>query len=167
MLRQPWRMLLFVMPLLAAACADSLVAPRPLQLAPPVLDAAAARDMVNAYRRDSGLPPLDLDSRLMRAAEAHAGDLAGRDRLSHRGSDGSDPWLRVRRAGFEPQLAAENVGAGQADFAEVFRNWQDSRSHDQNLRLPDATHMGVAVVYDPDTSYQTFWALVFGAPRGR
>ncbi len=127
-------------------------------------DAAQALSMINAYRQQKGLPPLALDPKLKQAAQAHAKDLAENDRISHFGSDGSDPWERVSRTGFDPKVAAENVGTGQRSFAEVFREWQLSPSHDKNLLLPDATLMGVAVVSKPDTQFKTFWSLVLGAP---
>jgi len=127
-------------------------------------DPAKALAMVNSYREENGLEPLVLDARLKHAALAHARDLARNDRISHFGSDGSDPWERVSQTGFEPKLAAENVGTGQLAFGEVLREWQLSPDHDANLLLPDATHMGVAVVNEPDTQFKTFWSLVVGAP---
>lgn len=127
-------------------------------------DAAEALSMVNAYREKNGLPPLSMDPRLKQAAQAHATDLASNDRISHFGSDGSDPWERVTRAGFNPKVAAENVGTGQLSFGEVLREWQLSPDHKKNLLLPDATHMGVAVVNRPDTQFKTFWSFVVGAP---
>ena len=128
------------------------------------LDARAARDLINAYRRKKGLAPLTLNARLTRAAMAHSRDLARYDRISHHGSDGSDPWDRVKRTGYRPRLAAENVGTGQANLQEVFKGWQDSPGHNANLLLKDATQMGIALVYDPKTEYRTFWTLVLGSP---
>lgn len=161
--------------LASAACADgqgrSGTAPR-LAATPPdgataaaTLDPQAARRQINAYRAGKGLKPLALDPRLARAAERHAADLARHGRIAHEGSDGSNPWGRVRKAGFEPQLAAENVGAGQVSFDEVLAGWKDSLAHNRNLLLPDATHMGVALATAPGTRYRTYWALVLGAPR--
>lgn len=120
--------------------------------------------LVNDYREEKGLAPLALDPKLKQAADAHAQDLARHDRISHFGSDGSDPWERVQRTGFDPKVAAENVGTGQLTFGEVFREWKLSPDHNRNLLLPDATHMGVAVVREPDTQFKTFWSLVVGAP---
>ncbi|RIA55686.1 Cysteine-rich secretory protein family protein [Dichotomicrobium thermohalophilum] len=125
---------------------------------------AEALALVNRYREDNGLPPLDLDPQLEQAALAHAQDLADHDRISHFGSDGSDPWERVQRTGYDPKVAAENVGTGQLTFGELFREWKRSPDHNSNLLLPDATHMGVAVVQNPDTQFKTFWSLVVGAP---
>ena len=94
----------------------------------------------------------------------HSKDLARFDRISHHGSDGSDPWDRVKRTGFRAKLAAENVGTGQSSLKEVIKGWKDSPGHNANLLLKDATHMGIALVYDPKTEYRAFWTLVLGAP---
>jgi len=128
------------------------------------LDPEAARRMINSYRTANGLKPLALNSKLTKAAERHSRDLARRDRISHKGSDGSDPWRRVKSAGYEPKLAAENVGAGQRSLAEVFKGWQDSPGHDKNLLLPDASQMGIALVTAAHSRYGTFWTLVLGTP---
>lgn len=126
-----------------------------------------ALSLINAYRKQNGLKPLVLDDRLTKAAKAHASDLARNDRISHYGSDGSDPWDRVRRTGFKPILAAENVGTGQMSFREVFEDWKLSPEHKANLLLADASHVGLSMVHKPDTEFKTFWSLVIGKPAGK
>ena len=79
------------------------------------LDAEKARDLVNAYRKAKGLKPLKLQPALTEAARAHARDLAKWDRISHFGSDGSNPWDRVKRAGYNAKLAAENLCRAYAE----------------------------------------------------
>ena len=128
------------------------------------LDAIKARNLINSYRKSHGLPALSLNSRLTKAAMMHSRDLARFDRISHHGSDGSDPWDRVRRSGYRARVAAENVGTGQSDLKEVMKGWKDSPGHNANLLLKDATHMGIALVFDKKTEYRTFWTLVLGAP---
>ena len=127
------------------------------------LDLDKARDIINQYRVDHGLKPLRLSPELTAAAKAHARDLAKWDRISHYGSDGSNPWDRVKRAGYRAKLAAENVGTGQTTFPEVMKGWRDSPGHNKNLLLPDAEQMGIALVSDPKTEFKTFWTLVLGA----
>ncbi len=128
------------------------------------LDVERARELVNAYRKSKGLRPLLLQPALTEAARAHSRDLAKWDRISHFGSDGSNPWDRVKRAGYPAKLAAENVGTGQANIEEVVKGWQASPGHNKNLLLPDAQHMGIALVQDPKTEFKTFWTLVIGSP---
>ena len=127
------------------------------------LDAVKAKKLINAYRRKNGLKPLKIDPQLTEAAKAHSRDLAKWDRISHYGSDGSNPWDRVRRSGYKASLAAENVGTGQVTLEEVFKGWRKSPGHNKNLLLKDAKHMGIALVYDAKTEFKTFWTLVLGA----
>jgi uncharacterized protein YkwD len=128
------------------------------------LNAERARDMINAYRKSKGLKPLKLSVTLTEAAKAHSRDLAKWDRISHYGSDGSNPWDRVKRVGYPAKLAAENVGTGQVSLNEVIKGWQSSPGHNKNLLLSDAKEMGIALVQDPRTEFKTFWTLVIGAP---
>lgn len=128
------------------------------------LNAEMARDAINAYRKENGLKPLKLDVNLTNAAKGHSRDLAKWDRISHYGSDGSNPWDRVKRSGYNAKLAAENVGTGQIDFNEVLKGWKNSPGHNKNLLLGDAEHMGIALVNDPKTEFKTFWTLVLGTP---
>lgn len=129
------------------------------------LEAERARDLVNAYRKQKGLRPLRLQPALTEAARAHSRDLARWDRISHFGSDGSNPWDRVKRAGYNARLTAENVGTGQVTIEEVVKGWQASPGHNKNLLLPEAEHMGIALAHDPKTEFKTFWTLVIAAPH--
>ncbi|MFA7306971.1 MAG: CAP domain-containing protein [Hyphomicrobium sp.] len=128
------------------------------------LNAEMARDVINAYRKKNGLKALKLNPELTEAAKSHSRDLAKFDRISHYGSDGSNPWDRVKRAGFRARLTAENVGTGQVDFNEVMRGWEESPGHNKNLLTRDATHMGIALVQDPKSEFKSFWTLVLASP---
>lgn len=128
------------------------------------LNAEMARDIINAYRKKNGLKALKLNPELTEAAKSHSRDLAKFDRISHYGSDGSNPWDRVKRAGFRARLTAENVGTGQVDFNEVMRGWEESPGHNKNLLTRDATHMGIALVQDPKSEFKSFWTLVLASP---
>ena len=127
------------------------------------LEPERARELVNAYRKANGLKPLNLNASLTEAAKAHSRDLAKWDRISHYGSDGSNPWDRVKRSGYNAKVAAENVGTGQAAIEEVIKGWQESPGHNKNLLLKDAEHMGIALVQDEKTEFKTFWTLVIGS----
>ena len=129
------------------------------------LDAEYARKVINEYRKKHGLKPLQLSPGLTKAAKMHSRDLARWDRISHYGSDGSNPWDRVKRAGYNARVAAENVGTGQASFDEVMQGWKASPSHNKNLLMAEAKHMGIALVHDPNTEFKTFWTLVLAAPQ--
>ncbi len=147
-----------------AGGAQEHLRPASVSDAKPVLDAQRAQRLVNAYRAEKGLKPLKLNAKLASAARAHSEDLARVDKIAHQGTDGSTPWKRVERAGYRPRLAAENVATGQISLEEVMQDWKESRSHNDNLLLPDANEMGIALVWRPETSYKSFWTLVLGSP---
>lgn len=135
-----------------------------IELSEVTLDMEKARSEINRYRASHGLAALMLDANLTAAAQRHSGDLSAHDKISHRGSDGTNPWDRVRGTGYKAKLAAENVGVGQQSFGEVLQGWKDSPGHNKNLLLPDATQMGIALVVNPASRNQTFWTLVMGKP---
>jgi len=124
------------------------------------LDPEQALAIINEYRAQNGLKRLKLNAKLTAAAKAHSRDLSKWDRISHYGSDGSNPWDRVKRTGYKPRLAAENVGTGQVSFPEVMRGWKESEGHNKNLLLADANEAGLALVNDPRTEFKSFWTLV-------
>lgn len=128
------------------------------------LNAEMARDIINGYRKQHGLKPLKLNPELTEAAKAHSRDLAKFDRISHYGSDGSNPWDRVKRTGYKARLTAENVGTGQINFNEVMKGWEESPGHNKNLLTSDGVHMGIALVQDPHTEFKSFWTLVIASP---
>lgn len=98
---------------------------------------------VNAFRKQHGLPPLHLEPRLTRAAQAHSDYMARNRVMSHTGAHRSDPGDRVSQAGYPWRSVAENVAAGQRSPEEVVRAWSHSPGHRANLLSPDATDMGV------------------------
>lgn len=126
-------------------------------------DPQQATQLINSYRAENGLPPLRLNPQLSQAAQAHSQDLSGNDRISHFGTDGSDTLERVRRAGYNPRLTAENVATGQGSLQEVIDGWKNSRDHNANLLLADAEEMGMAMVHNPGTKFKTFWTMVLGS----
>ena len=147
--------------LLASGCAGSAVA-----ATPPVERVGSAQGLqaalaeINAFRRKHGLKPLVLDQRLSKAAAMQARDQAKRGAIGLKGADGSEPSERASRAGYNANLAAENVASGQKSFSEAMRGWERSPDHKRNLLLPDAEAAGVAVSYRNGRAYYT---LVLGA----
>jgi uncharacterized protein YkwD len=120
-------------------------------------------ELVNQERAAQGLKPLSLSHELSVAANGHAQDIASAGRLSHFGTDGANPLERVKRAGYQPSLMAENIASGKATVEEALSTWKKSEVHSLNLLLPNAQHMGVGVATDPKNPGQRYWTLVVGA----
>jgi uncharacterized protein YkwD len=124
-----------------------------------VVDAATARDMISAYRRNKGLGPLTLDPALQSAAQAEAEAMAAADKPSS--ADAFKARLSV--AGF--RAPAANLSAGYHTVAEAFSGWRESAQHNRVLLDPQATRIGIATAYAPNSKYKVYWALVVAADR--
>ncbi len=108
----------------------------------------------------SKAPKLRKDYALMRAAQAHAEEMARRGRLSHRGANGSKVGDRIRRFSKNNWMTwGENIAWGQSSEREVMDGWMDSSGHKRNIMHKDFTHIGVGVAYDRNG--RAYWCAVF------
>jgi len=110
--------------------------------------------LVNKQRAAAGLSPLGLSARLTQAAQGHSDDQARMRLMSHSGSDGSKPGVRIQSAGYQWQAVAENVAFGYGDEEKCMKEWMNSPGHRQNILGP-YTHFGSAVAYSGSTPYYT------------
>ena len=131
---------------------------------PTPLDMDIALSDFNAYRAQMGLSPVRYSAELNKASQLHAEDMARAGDASHTGTDGSAHGDRVQRQAYYFSIAAENVASGQKSWEKVFAAWQKSPSHNENLLRDDVTDFGLALVYDPDSAYQTYWAMLVASP---
>lgn len=132
---------------------------------PAALDMNRALRELNAYRAENGLKTLTFNSKLTEASRRHARDLANHGQISHDGSNGSNHADRALAAGYKYRFIAENVATGQKSWDEVFKGWQNSPGHNENLLNRDVSEFGVALVFEPDTKYITYWAMLVGKPQ--
>lgn len=131
---------------------------------PEPLDLNVAVADLNAYRAEYGLGPVRLNQRLNLASEVHARDLAQAGIISHSGTDGSSHGERAQRQGYYFSIAGENVATGQKSWDKVFQAWKDSPGHNENLLRDDVVDFGIALVYEPKTTYSTYWAMLVASP---
>ncbi len=122
----------------------------------------AVVQLINEARAAHGLAPLDVDTRLVEAAQVHAHDLAAHGHVAHEGSDGSEPAVRATRAGYAWTFIAENVAAGYASPPEVVERWLRSPSHRENMLSDRARHVGIGYARRQGTRFDHFWAASFG-----
>jgi len=126
------------------------------------LDASAAQSMISGYRTNNGLGPVTIDPELMRLASEQAHAMAARNKLDH---DVAHPFQdRIKNSTFDASVAAENISAGYHTLAEAFSGWRDSPPHRANMLNRNATRMGIAAVYAPQSKYKVFWSLILAAP---
>ncbi len=150
----------------AGACATGLA--QPASATEAWLQQAVLRE-VNAFRASQRRPALGLDARLTQAATTHSLDMLRWGRMSHSGSDGSDPGARISRAGYRWRSYRENVGAGYMGVPEVMHGWITSPGHRDNMLADDVTQVGVGYAgapgMMPGNMPRLFWTLVLAAPR--
>lgn len=120
----------------------------------------------NATRRAHGLSPLAANAVLAVVAARHACDMARRSVMTHRGSRTRGPLQRLKRAGYRPGIAAENIAAGPWGQERVLTEWVHSRGHLDNILLPQVRHYGIGRALGADGK-TVFWAAVFSAPQAR
>ena len=121
-------------------------------------DATAMLTLVNQARANAGLTALRLDDRLNQACLVHANDMQTNNFFSHTGSDGSQPWDRMERAGYLWRAAGENIAKGQSSVQAAFDAWMNSAGHRANILSTSYVDMGLAHV-------GPYWVQDFGAPR--
>ena len=131
-------------------------------------------ELVNAARADgrrcgserfAPAPPLAISRELDEAALDHARDMVRRKFFEHRGSDGSQPKDRVRRAGYLSRLTGENIALGPESAEEVVAGWLASPGHCENIMEPAFRDIGIGVAIGRKRG-QIYWVQTFGAPRG-
>lgn len=127
-------------------------------------EAEAALAATNALRRQHGLRPLRVNAALTAAATNHACEMAARGLMSHEGRGNTGPAQRVRAAGFQPRLTAENIAAGPFTLERVVAEWNRSPGHMGNILVPQMRDFGIgrAVAADGRT---VFWTAVYAVPR--
>jgi len=126
-------------------------------------------DLVNQERAKVGCASLAMNTALNNAALAHSQDMALHDFFSHTGSDGSSPWERMTRAGYQFSGAGENIAAGYTSPEDVMDGWMNSQGHRANILNCAFRDIGVGYVYlandTGQVNYRHYWTQDFGTPR--
>jgi uncharacterized protein YkwD len=131
---------------------------------PAVADPAAAVAMVSAYRRSHGLPAVTVNAKLSAIAASHARRMAETNRIDHVLPGEGSFMRRMTAGGYEPAVAAENIGAGYRTLGDAMEGWKKSPSHNKNLLRPGVSEIGIATAYSGDTRFKNYWSLVLASP---
>ena len=103
--------------------------------------------LINAYRADRNLPPLELASELTALASEHSAQMAGQGQLNHAGF--RDRFDRTRA-----RICVENVGVNFPHAEAQLDGWRASPGHHRNLLEAKVERMGIAKA----ASFVTFFA---------
>jgi uncharacterized protein YkwD len=127
-----------------------------------LVNEARSRPRACGARRFGPTGPLAAETRLVRAAQLHALDMARNRFFSHTGSDHSDPVRRVARTGYAWRLVGENIAAGHPSAAETVRAWLASPGHCRNIMEPRFSEAGVGRA--EGGRHGIYWTLVVAQP---
>jgi uncharacterized protein YkwD len=99
---------------------------------------------LNAERRASSLPLLELDPELSDAAVEHVTDMAEHNYFEHTSPDGITPWDRMRHHGCFFSYAGENIALASSGPVAA-RALFNSAPHRANILSPRFTRVGIGV----------------------
>ena len=138
----------FLLVILCAFASVQLHAvPKALARTPSAGYAVELGDLINDYRAELGLAPLQFADDLTALARHHSAEMADEHKLSH------DGFQRRFRSANSPHCV-ENVGWNYREPSAQLEGWQKSPEHDRNLRDARISRMGIAAA----SSYVTFFA---------
>jgi len=121
--------------------------------------------LTNLERKKLGLAPLRLSSKLTKAAQSHAEDMATKTYFSHTGKNGSTMSDRTKSVGYKYSFLGENLAAGRATPEGTVRQWMNSTGHRANILNEKFTEIGFGYATSPNSRYRHYWVQVFGTPR--
>ena len=114
---------------------------------------------VNELRASHGLPPYQINSALMSAAQAHSEYQARIGKTTHTGADFSTPKSRAMAAGFGGGaivFISENIASGiEMTAAQAVEIWQSDSLHLSTMLSAYATDAGAGVATDGNVTYIT------------
>ena len=126
--------------------------------------------LVNEFRAENGLQPLEPESRLGETARYLSAYMASNGKLDHR-ADGSTPEARATQHGYDYCVLAENIAyeynsrgfAAEQLARGFFQGWKESPLHRANMLEPDVTETGLAVTR-ARRSGEYYAVQMFGRP---
>lgn len=129
------------------------------------IDQSALLSLLNTYRTERGLDPLQLDETLNQVSVEMARHIAERDSMDTWAHSAFGLSSRLDKASYANYAAAENLGAGYADLNAAFVGWQGSEGHNKNLLNPHVTRVGIGRTLRSNGKWRNFWALTLARPK--
>ncbi len=136
---------------------------------PEVVGVLAETNIGRSVQQDCGehgikrrVGAVQLNDKLMLAAQKHSEDMALNDFMEHTGSDGSMPRDRATAQGYVGNSVGENIAMGYKTPKLAIEAWIDSDGHCKNMMDPEYTELGVGFAASPTTG-RFYWTQLFGS----
>lgn len=118
--------------------------------------------IMNEVRAEHGAPPLEVNLRLIRAAQGHAQEVASGEASGHLGATRSTPSQRIRAAGYAYRAYGENVAEYTNSPDSVVEAWVASEGHRKVLVDPIYREVGIGIGHHQG---KTVWVADFGLSK--
>ena len=105
-------------------------------------------------------PQLHWNSKLARAAQKHANNMAKRQFFDHKDPQGRTAAQRIEKENYVWRWVGENIAMGPRSTSEVMKGWLNSPGHCSNIMNHHFTEMGAAISKDGQ-----YWVQVFATPQ--
>ena len=135
-------------------------------------DESAFLTLINNFRAQNGVPPLQVSATLQQSSQWMSNDMAVKNYFSHTDSLGRDPFTRMSQLGYTYYPEGENIAAGYSDAQNTFNQWQtacdpDSTgactyAHRQNMLNASFRALGIGHAYNAGSTYRWYWVTDFG-----
>src|SRR5205814_937924 len=99
--------------------------------------------LINNFRAQHGLGPLQVSVALENSAEWMSNDMATKNYFGHTDSLGRDPFQRMSAFGYNHAPAGENIAAGYPDAQNTFNQWLNACDPDASNNCTYAHRMNM------------------------
>ncbi|MFH2014039.1 MAG: CAP domain-containing protein [Patescibacteria group bacterium] len=121
--------------------------------------------LTNTERASLGLNPLEINERLVQAAEKKALDMLNKGYFDHISPSGVNPWFWLSKTGYGYVAAGENLARDFTDSYYLHEAWMNSSTHRSNILSNKYDEIGIAVVEGQLNGKKTILAVqFFGKP---
>lgn len=117
--------------------------------------------LVNEYRGQNGLPPLEWDYNSYPAAQIRANELLQHN--SHTRPDGTSYSSVYSQLGYSPSATGENIVYYYSTPGAALNSLISSSSHRRMILSTNFTHISIAYVYDASSYWGYYWVQEFTA----
>ena len=134
---------------------------------------AAFLTLINNYRQQNGVGPLQVSITLQNSSQWMSVDMATKNYFSHTDSLGRDPFVRMAAFGYPSSTQGENIAAGNADAQNTFNQFVNAcdadasgtctYGHRQNMLNGAYKVMGIGRSYNGSSTYRWYWTTDFGS----
>ena len=123
--------------------------------------------LMNEYRAEQGLPPLNEDPRLDKAAQNRMRHMEELGYWAHESPDGLSPFSWLADHDYAYATAGENLANGFETARLLVQSWMESPGHRENIMAAKFQDVGIAIIDGATTGPKTGKSVVvlFAAAR--